>query len=75
MPSSSQKQHNLMEMVAHNPAAAQRAGVPESVAKEFVKADAGRTFDHAAYHAALKKDARSAPTMRPVGPGGKRRAE
>ncbi len=75
MPSTSAKQHRLMEMVARDPAAAQRTGVPESVAKDFVKADAGRTFDHAAHHAALKKDARSAPMMRPVGPGGKRRAE
>lgn len=75
MPSTSAKQHRLMELVAHNPAAAQRTGVPESVAKDFVKADAGRTFDHVAHHAQLKKDARSAPTMRPVGPGGKRRAE
>lgn len=44
MPSVSKKQHNLMEMVAHNPAAAKRVGIPQSVGKEFVKADTGKKF-------------------------------
>jgi len=44
MPSKSLKQHNLMAMVANNPAAAKRVGVPQSVGKEFVKADKGRKF-------------------------------
>lgn len=39
MPSKSPAQHNLMEMVAHDPAAARRTGVPQSVGKEFVAAD------------------------------------
>lgn len=39
MPSKSKKQHNFMAMIAHNPKAAKRTGVPQSVAKEFVKAD------------------------------------
>lgn len=39
MPSTSKAQHNLMEMVAHNPAAAKRSGVPQSVGKDFVEAD------------------------------------
>ena len=39
MPSKSRKQHNLMEMAAHDPAAAKRVGVPVKVAKEFVTAD------------------------------------
>jgi hypothetical protein len=64
-----------MEMVAHNPSAAKRVGVPVSVGQDFVKADAGRTFDHEAHHAALKKDARSAPTIRTRTAGGKSRAE
>jgi len=42
MPSSSQKQHNLMEMVAHNPMAAKRMGIPQSVGQDFVKADMGK---------------------------------
>ena len=44
MPSVSQKQHNLMAMVANDPAAAKRTGVPQSVGKEFVKADKGVKF-------------------------------
>lgn len=39
MPSKSKKQHNFMEMVAHDPEAAKRVGVPQSVGKDFVKAD------------------------------------
>lgn len=45
MPSSSQRQHNLMAMVANDPAAAKRTGIPQSVGKEFVKADKGKKFD------------------------------
>lgn len=45
MPSRSTKQHNLMAMVANDPAAAKRVGVPQSVGKEFVKADKGRKFN------------------------------
>jgi hypothetical protein len=33
-----------MAMVANNPAAAKRVGIPQSVGKEFVKADRGRRF-------------------------------
>lgn len=40
MPSKSAKQHRFMEAAAHNPAFAKKAGVPVSVAKEFVAADA-----------------------------------
>jgi hypothetical protein len=44
MPSKSKAQHNLMAMVAHDPAAAKRLGISSKVGKEFVKADKGRTF-------------------------------
>jgi len=44
MPSTSKKQHNFMEAVAHNPAFAKKAGVPMSVGKDFSKADKGRKF-------------------------------
>ena len=44
MPSTSKKQHNFMAAVAHNPAFAKKAGVPQSVGQEFSKADTGRTF-------------------------------
>ena len=39
MPSKSRAQHNLMEMVAHDPEAAQRLGIPQSVGRDFVTAD------------------------------------
>ena len=44
MPSVSQKQHNLMALVANDPAAAKRLGIPQSVGKEFTQADKGRKF-------------------------------
>ena len=44
MPSVSKKQHNLMAMVAHDPKAAKRLKIPQSVGKEYVRADKGRTF-------------------------------
>ncbi len=44
MPSVSKKQHNLMAMVANDPAAAKRVGIPQSVGAEFMKADKGRKF-------------------------------
>lgn len=45
MPSSSEKQHNFMSAVAHNSEFASKAGVPQSVGKEFVEADKGKSFD------------------------------
>ena len=44
MPSKSKAQHNFMAAVAHNPAFAKKAGVPQSVGKEFNAADKGRKF-------------------------------
>jgi len=44
VPSTSKKQHNLMAMVANDPAAAKRVGIPQSVGKEFVEADKGKKF-------------------------------
>ena len=44
MPSTSKKQHRFMEAVAHNPSFAKKAGVPQSVGKEFSTADKGKTF-------------------------------
>jgi len=44
MPSKSKAQHNFMAAVAHNPAFAKKAGVPQSVGKEFNEADKGRKF-------------------------------
>jgi len=44
MPSTSAKQRNFMAAVAHNPAFAKKAGVPQSVGKDFNQADKGRKF-------------------------------
>ena len=44
MPSTSGKQHRFMAAVANNPAFAKKAGVPQSVGAEFMKADKGRKF-------------------------------
>ena len=44
MPSVSGKQHRLMAMVANDPAAAKRVGIPQSVGAEFMQADKGRKF-------------------------------
>ena len=39
MPSKSPKQHKTMVAAAHNPAFAKKVGIPQKVAKEFVKSD------------------------------------
>jgi hypothetical protein len=44
VPSVSKKQHNFMAAVANNPSFAKKAGVPQSVGKEFSNADKGRKF-------------------------------
>lgn len=37
MPAKSKAQYKFMQAAAHNPAVAKRAGIKQSVAKEFVK--------------------------------------
>jgi len=44
MPSKSKAQHNLMAMVANDPAAAKRVGIPQSVGEEYMQADKGKKF-------------------------------
>ena len=44
MPSKSKAQHNFMAAVTHNPTFAKKAGVPQSVGKDFNEADKGKTF-------------------------------
>ena len=55
MPSSSSKQHNFMEAVAHSPSFAKKAGVPQSVGKDFSAADKGRKFSKGGDMAESKK--------------------
>ena len=45
MPSTSAKQHRFMAAVAHNPSFAKKAGVSQSVGKDFNAADKGKTFN------------------------------
>jgi len=47
VPSTSKKQHNFMAAVANNPAFAKKAGVPQSVGQEFVKADKAKSGSRA----------------------------
>lgn len=44
MPSTSKKQHNFMQAIAHSPSFAKKVGVPQSVGSDFAKADKGRKF-------------------------------
>ena len=44
MPSKTKKQANFMAAVANNPKFAKKVGVPQSVGKDFTKADKGKTF-------------------------------
>jgi hypothetical protein len=58
VPSVSKKQHNFMAAVANNSAFAKKAGVPQSVGKEFSNADKGRKFSKGGdmKHADMKMD-------------------
>ena len=55
MPSVSGKQHRFMAAVASNPKFAKKAGVPQSVGEEFLKADTGRKFARGGEMAESKK--------------------
>lgn len=55
MPSSTLKQHNFMAAIAKNPAFAKKAGVPQSVGADFIKADTGRKFAKGGETMATKK--------------------
>ena len=55
MPSKSKAQHNLMAMVANDPAKAKQLGIPQSVGAEFVEADKGKKFGGSKTRADLQK--------------------
>ena len=44
MPSTSKKQHNFMEAIAHNPGFAKKVGIKQSVGQDFAAADKGKKF-------------------------------
>jgi len=79
MPSTSKKQHNLMEAVAHNPAFAKKVGIKQSVGKEFASADKGKSFKRGGEMAkanpfmemiAKKKEAAGKKDKMPMNKGG-----
>ncbi len=47
MPSTSDKQRRFMAAAAHDPAFAQRVGIPQSVARDFNQADKGKKLAEA----------------------------
>jgi hypothetical protein len=58
MPTVSKKQERFMQAVAHNPAFAKKAGVPQSVGKEFTKSGGGMaTKMNPGFMAMMKKKA------------------
>jgi hypothetical protein len=56
VPSSSKKQHNFMNAIAHNKAFAKKVGVPQSVGQDFSNADKGKTFKKGGDTMATKRD-------------------
>ena len=69
MPSTSKKQHNFMAAVAHNPAFAKKAGVPQSVGKEFNQADKGRKFSKGGDMKMVNKGGKMVPHFAADGKG------
>jgi len=55
MPSTSPKQHRFMEAVAHSPAFAKKAGVPQSVGRDFAAADERKAHAKKLAHALKRK--------------------
>ena len=65
MPSVSKKQHNFMEAIAHSPEFAKKAGVPQSVGKDFASADKGKKFSFGGKAMINKRDTRHGKTDMP----------
>jgi hypothetical protein len=64
MPSTSKKQHNFMEAIAHNKAFAKKVGVPQSVGRDFSNADKGKTFKKGGDTMASKMDPKMMAVMK-----------
>ena len=45
MPSKSKAQHNLMAAVANNPKFAKKAGIPQTVGADYMKADKDKKYN------------------------------
>ncbi len=55
MPTVSKKQHNFMEAAAHNPQFAEKAGISQGTAEEFVQADMAKGKDSKTAKLLMKK--------------------
>ena len=66
MPSSSKKQHNFMEAIAHSKAFAKKVHIPQSVGEEFVKADKGKHFKRGGQMALKKHELNQAKELRRI---------
>ena len=66
MPSSTKKQHNFMEAIAHNKAFAKKVGVPQSVGEDFSNADKGKTFKRGGQMALKKHELNQAKELRRI---------
>jgi len=65
MPTVSKKQERFMQAVAHNPAFAKKAGVPQSVGKEFTKSGGGMASKmNPGFMAMMKKKAGDKPAKK-----------
>jgi hypothetical protein len=65
VPAVSKKQEKFMQAVAHNPAFAKKAGVPQSVGKEFTKSGGGMaTKMNSGFIAMMKKKAGAKPVKK-----------
>jgi hypothetical protein len=65
VPAVSKKQEKFMQAVAHNPAFAKKAGVPQSVGKEFTKSGGGMaTKMNSGFIAMMKKKAGAKPAKK-----------
>lgn len=80
MPAVSEKQKNLMDAAAHNPAFAKKVGIPSKVAKEFSSASKGQKFSkggdpmaskmNPAFAAMIEKKKAGAAGMKKMAGGG-----
>lgn len=59
MPSKSQAQNRLMHAVEEDPELAKEKGIPQSVAREYVKADHGRKVGKLPEHVKPKRKAKA----------------
>jgi hypothetical protein len=70
MPTVSKKQERFMQAVAHNPKFAKKAGVPQSVGKEFTKSGGGMAKANPFMEMIAKKKAMAGKPAKKMAAGG-----